>query len=147
MADTKQVLEQLIYLLGRLRETWKNELRIYPNLKSRDLDVLSYVYYSKNLITMQDLANYLKVSPAAITQMVASYEKKGILKKVQSEVDHRMNHIVIHPDLAQKIEEQHQKLEDQVGRFIVFTNDMYALEELLEKLIEFYDAEHGKNES
>lgn len=145
MADTKQVLEQLIYLLGRLRETWKNELSIYPNLKSRDLDVLSYIYYSKDSITMQDLANYLKVSPAAITQMVASYEKKGILKKVQSEVDHRMNHIIIHPDLTKKIEEQHQKLEDQVGRFIVFTNDMYALEELLENLIEFYDAEHEKN--
>ncbi|WP_281521643.1 MarR family winged helix-turn-helix transcriptional regulator [Dubosiella newyorkensis] len=139
-------LDLLLTVLARVRKIWKDELSVYPYLKARDLTILDWVYHSKSPITMQDLATHLHVSPAAVTQMVANYEKRGLLQKVPSQIDHRMNTLQLHPELVKRIEGQRQLLKKQLENFEAFIDHEFDLNKLLSKLAEFFEQEDEKTD-
>ena len=101
--------------------------------------MLAFIYNASEPITMQDLALFLKVSPAAVTQMTAAMEKKHILKKETNEKDHRINHIVLHPELMEAIEKDHTQIKEKLRRFDEYTNHEFDLEKILSALSDFFE--------
>lgn len=73
--------ELFLQLVHHVQLHWKKKLDMYPRLKSRDIDTLAYIHFSKTPVTMMDLACHLKVSPAAVTQMVGNMERYGLVKE------------------------------------------------------------------
>ena len=69
------------------------------------------IYKAENhQITMSELANILGVSPAAVSQMIAGFEKKGLLQRAHSNTDRRTVYIQIVPeaiDMFQKRMDSH----------------------------------------
>ncbi len=129
----------LLNVVSHIRKTWKDQLVVYPTMKSKDLDMLAFIYNASEPITMQDLAFFLKVSPAAVTQMTAAMEKKHILKKETNEKDHRINHIVLHPELMEAIEKDHTQIKEKLRRFDEYTNHEFDLEKILSALSDFFE--------
>ena len=71
------------------------------------------IYKAENhQITMSELASILGVSPAAVSQLIAGFEKKGLLQRVHSNTDRRTVYIQIVPEaieMFQKHMEVHVK--------------------------------------
>lgn len=142
--SNERTYELMLLIVQRIRKAWKDQLKLYPTMKSKDLDMLAYIYIAKTPITMQDLASYLKVSAAAVSQMVASLEKKRILRKTPSEVDHRINELSLHPELVESIEEDQRHMAALLREFETFSNHEFDLEALFERVLAFAE-QHEKD--
>ena len=65
------------------------------------------IYKAENhQITMSELASILGVSAAAVSQMIAGFEKKGLLQRVHSNTDRRTVYIQIVPEAIEMFQER-----------------------------------------
>lgn len=136
--------ELFLQLVHHVQLHWKKKLDMYPRLKSRDIDTLVYIHFSKTPVTMMDLACHLKVSPAAVTQMVGNMERYGLVKREACREDHRVHYLSLHPELIAKINEDHSYFLEKLERFQQFSNNEFDLDRLFQAIVDFtkYEAEH-----
>lgn len=110
-----QVQDEVLDLLFNLTYTITNYVRNNRHCKDgprlKDVMLFKTIYRAENhQITMSELASILGVSPAAVSQMVACFEKKGLLQRVHSNTDRRTVYIQIVPeaiDMFQKRMDTH----------------------------------------
>ena len=110
-----KVQDEVLDLMFDLTYTITNYVRNNRHCKDgpRRTDVMLFktIYRAENhQITMSELASILGVSPAAVSQMVAGFEKKGLLQRVHSNTDRRTVYIQIVPeaiDMFQKRMDTH----------------------------------------
>lgn len=138
--------ELFLQLVHHVQLHWKKKLDMYPRLKSRDIDTLAYIHFSKTPVTMMDLACHLKVSPAAVTQMVGNMERYGLVKREACREDHRVHYLSLHPELIAKINEDHSYFLEKLERFQQFSNNEFDLDRLFQAIVDFtkYEAEHKR---
>lgn len=110
-----QVQDEVLDLLFNLTYTITNYVRNNRHCKDgprlKDVMLFKTIYRAENhQITMSELASILGVSPAAVSQMVAGFEKKGLLQRGHSNTDRRTVYIQIVPeaiDMFQKRMDTH----------------------------------------
>ena len=110
-----QVQDEVLDLMFDLTYTITNYVRNNRHCKDgprlKDVMLFKAIYRAENhQITMSELASILGVSPAAVSQMVAGFEKKGLLQRVHSNTDRRTVYIQIVPeaiDMFQKRMDTH----------------------------------------
>ena len=110
-----QVQDEVLDLMFDLTYTITNYVRNNRHCKDgprlKDVMLFKTIYRAENhQITMSELASILGVSPAAVSQMVAGFEKKGLLQRVHSNTDRRTVYIQIVPeaiDMFQKRMDTH----------------------------------------
>lgn len=110
-----QVQDEVLDLMFDLTYTITNYVRNNRHCKDgprlKDVMLFKTIYRAENhQITMSELASILGVSPAAVSQMVAGFEKKGLLQRVHSNTDRRTFYIQIVPetiDMFQKRMDTH----------------------------------------
>ena len=110
-----QVQDEVLDLMFDLTYTITNYVRNNRHCKDgprlKDVMLFKAIYRAENhQITMSELANILGVSAAAVSQMTAGFEKKGLLQRVHSNTDRRMVYIQIVPeaiDMFQKRMDTH----------------------------------------
>ena len=98
-----QVQDEVLDLMFDLTYTITNYVRNNRHCKDgprlKDVMLFKTIYRAENhQITMSELASILGVSPAAVSQMVAGFEKKGLLQRVHSNTDRRTVYIQIVPE-------------------------------------------------
>ena len=98
-----KVQDEVLDLLFDLTYTITNYVRNNRHCKDgprlKDVMLFKTIYKAENhQITMSELANILGVSAAAVSQMIAGFEKKGLLKRVHSNTDRRTVYIQIVPE-------------------------------------------------
>lgn len=110
-----QVQDEVLDLMFDLTYTITNYVRNNRHCKDgprlKDVMLFKTIYRADNhQITMSELASILGVSPAAVSQMVAGFEKKWLLQRVHSNTDRRTVYIQIVPeaiDMFQKRMDTH----------------------------------------
>ena len=84
--------------------------------RARDLSILIYIHTDNehHQVTMSQLAQNLKVTPAAASQIITGYEKNGWVKRVRSTMDRRTNEFL---DMLgpEDCENFHRILEKMIG--------------------------------
>ena len=106
-----QVQDEVLDLMFDLTYTITNYVRNNRHCKDgprlKDVMLFKTIYRADNhQITMSELASILGVSPAAASQMVAGFEKKGLLQRVHSNTDRRTVYIQIVPEAIDMFQER-----------------------------------------
>ena len=85
-----EVLDLLFDLTYKVTNFVRNNRHCKDGPRIKDVMLFKTIYKAENhQITMSELANILGVSPAAVSQMIAGFEKKGLLQRVHSNTDRR----------------------------------------------------------
>ena len=78
-----EVLDLLFDLTYKVTNFVRNNRHCKDGPRIKDVMLFKTIYKAENhQITMSELANILGVSPAAVSQMIAGFEKKGLLQRV-----------------------------------------------------------------
>lgn len=98
-----KVQDEVLDLLFDLTYTITNYVRNNRHCKDgprlKDVMLFKTIYKAENhQIMMSELASILGVSAAAVSQMIAGFEKKGLLQRVHSNTDRRTVYIQIVPE-------------------------------------------------
>ena len=106
-----KVQDDVLDLLFDLTYTVTNYVRNNRHCKDgprlKDVMLFKTIYRAENhQITMSELANILGVSPAAVSQLIAGFEKKGLLQRVHSNTDRRTVYIQIVPEAIEMFQER-----------------------------------------
>jgi DNA-binding MarR family transcriptional regulator len=83
------------------------------------LNILKHIWQNSedHSIKMADLVTYLHVTPAAISQMVNTFELSGLVEKYKSQDDKRANYVALHPDLISLVNKKKDILMDHAQAF------------------------------
>ena len=96
-----------------------------PNegIQMRDLRILFYIdeAHHNQKVTISDLAYHLKITPAAASQIISGYEKKGWVERIRSKQDRRTVYIDITERLKNRFKEEwfkmHQVISEDLEHF------------------------------
>ena len=103
--------------------------------RARDLSILIYIYTDNehHQVTMSQLAQNLKVTPAAASQIITGYEKNGWVKRVRSTVDRRTD------EIKEKMLEKWSCHQARLNEFLdmLGPEDCENFHRILEKMIGF----------
>ena len=88
---------------------------------------------------MSQLAQNLKVTPAAASQIITGYEKNGWVKRVRSTVDRRTVYIQITDEIKEKMLEKWNCHQARLNEFLdmLGPEDCENFHRILEKMIDF----------
>ena len=98
-----EVLDLLFDLTYSITNYVRNNRHCKDGPRLKDVMLFKTIYKAENhQITMSELASILGVSPAAVSQLIAGFEKKGLLQRVHSNTDRRTVYIQIVPEAKGK---------------------------------------------
>lgn len=102
-----KVLDLLFDLTYSITNYVRNNRHCKDGPRLRDVMLFKTIYKAENhQITMSELASIIGVSPAAVSQMIAGFEKKGLLQRVHSNTDRRTVYIQIVPEAIEMFQER-----------------------------------------
>ena len=102
-----EVLDLLFDLTYSITNYVRNNRHCKDGPRLKDVMLFKTIYKAENhQITMSELASILGVSPAAVSQLIAGFEKKGLLQRVHSNTDRRTVYIQIVPEAIEMFQER-----------------------------------------
>ena len=102
-----KVLDLLFDLTYSITNYVRNNRHCKDGPRLKDVMLFKTIYKAENhQITMSELASILGVSPAAVSQLIAGFEKKGLLQRVHSNTDRRTVYIQIVPEAIEMFQER-----------------------------------------
>ena len=102
-----KVLDLLFDLTYSITNYVRNNRHCKDGPRLRDVMLFKTIYKAENhQITMSELASIIGVSPAAVSQLIAGFEKKGLLQRVHSNTDRRTVFIQIVPEAIEMFQER-----------------------------------------
>ena len=102
-----KVLDLLFDLTYSITNYVRNNRHCKDGPRLKDVILFKTIYKAENhQITMSELASILGVSPAAVSQLIAGFEKKGLLQRVHSNTDRRTVYIQIVPEAIEMFQER-----------------------------------------
>ena len=101
-----EVLDLLFDLTYSITNYVRNNRHCKDGPRLKDVMLFKTIYKAENhQITMSELASILGVSPAAVSQLIAGFEKKGLLQRVHQNTDRRTVYIQIVPEAIEMFQE------------------------------------------
>ena len=102
-----EVLDLLFDLTYSITNYVRNNRHCKDGPRLKDVMLFKTIYRAENhQITMSELASILGVSSAAVSQLIAGFEKKGLLQRVHSNTDRRTVFIQIVPEAIEMFQER-----------------------------------------
>ena len=102
-----EVLDLLFDLTYSITNYVRNNRHCKDGPRLKDVMLFKTIYKAENhQITMSELASILGVSPAAVSQLIAGFEKKGLLQRVHSNTGRRTVYIQIVPEAIEMFQER-----------------------------------------
>ena len=95
-------------------------------------------------VKMSDISAYFKVTPAAVSQGIRNFERKGWVKRIRPEHDRRTIYIQVSEEARQHMQECAAHMQKNLQSFITLLGeeDAQALVRILEKSIYFFREHH-----
>lgn len=101
-----EVLDLLFDLTYSITNYVRNNRHCKDGPRLKDVMLFKTIYKAENhQIMMSELASIMGVSPAAVSQLIAGFEKKGLLQRVHSNTDRRTVYIQIVPEAIEMFQE------------------------------------------
>lgn len=106
-------------------------------MKYRDIMVLDAVMKLNdgNLVKMNDLSEYFNVTPAAVSQLIKQFEKKGWIERVELSNDRRSVYLKVTDEASEMIKKSESCMKRHLVEFIeeLGEQDAAAFVRILEK--------------
>ena len=141
-----KVQDEVLDLLFDLTYTVTNYVRNNRHCKDgprlKDVMLFKTIYKAENhQITMSELASILGVSPAAVSQLIAGFEKKGHLQRVHSNTDRRTVYIQIVPEAIEMFQEHMEVHVKNVYNYLDYlgSDDCAHLRDILVKTTKYME--------
>lgn len=138
--DEMEIVRRLYHLFYVMRKEALQmpEHHIHKSIGGRDLMMLDSILglnKDGNLVKMSEISTYFQITPAAISQIVRSYEEKGWIERVVLKNDRRSVYIEV-SDKAKRLLQEHEEL--MTARLLDFITylgeeDAKALVRIIEK--------------
>ena len=144
-----EVLDLLFDLTYKVTNFVRNNRHCKDGPRIKDVMLFKTIYKAENhQITMSELANILGVSPAAVSQMIAGFEKKGLLfkssnllQRVHSNTDRRTVYIQIVPEAIDMFQKRMDTHMANVYSYLDYlgTSDCAHLRDILKKTAHYME--------
>ena len=136
--DIVRKLTHLFYMFRKDQLLKKDQKSI---MKNRDIMVLDAIHLLKDggLIKMNDVSSYFNVTPAAVSQLMKKYEKKGWIQRVELPNDRRSVYIQVSEEALVMMKQYEQHMTELLVDFIeeLGEEDANALIRILEKALDY----------
>ena len=137
-----EVLDLLFDLTYSITNYVRNNRHCKDGPRLKDVMLFKTIYNAKNhQITMSELASILGVSPAAVSQLIAGFEKKGLLQRVHSNTDRRTVYIQIVPEAIEMFQEHMEVHVKNVYNYLDYlgSDDCAHLRDILVKTTKYME--------
>lgn len=137
-----EVLDLLFDLTYSITNYVRNNRHCKDGPRLRDVMLFKTIYKAENhQITMSELASILGVSPAAVSQLIAGFEKKGLLQRVHSNTDRRTVYIQIVPEAIEMFQEHMEEHVKNVYDYLDYlgSDDCAHLRDILVKTTKYME--------
>lgn len=96
----------------------KESKKANEGVQMRDLRILFYIDEKQHeqKVTISELAYHLKITPAAASQIISGYEKKGWVQRIRSEEDRRTVYIDITEDLKNCFKDEWYRMHNVISK-------------------------------
>lgn len=139
-----------LFYLFRNEHSFKLDDKNQPIIKHRDVMMLDAILKINDgdLVKMNDLSCYFQVTPAAISQMMKQFEKKGWIERIVLDSDRRSVYIKVNDDAKQMINGCEKRINETLIAFIetLGKEDSEAFVRILEKAVAFSKEAHHKKD-
>ena len=139
--DEMEVVRRLTHLFYMFRKENDHGFDNHPKIRHRDFMMLDAILAIKqgDLVKMSDISTYLQVTPAAVSQFIKKYEKKGWVERVVLEADRRSVYIKVSDEAKAAIKACERDVTDTLCAFIrdLGEEDAEAFVRIMEKAYEF----------
>lgn len=134
-----EMVESFKTLTKNIVAFFENNLFKSANIGCSELNVLKTIHEGElenKKMNVTELANTLKITKSATSQLVSKLEKKGFVKRKINLLDKKVNYISLTEEAAKKIEDKHNEYKEVVYKVIkeMGEKDSSELSRLLEKL-------------
>lgn len=139
----ESALETISKSMYTLMEVTRKSRGPIKTFRMRDLHLLKFVYFEceAHKTTMTKLANFLNITPAAASQIITSYEKKGWVERERSTTDRRTVYVKLTKKTKTVIEEKWNTHQARVMDFLEGLTDEECdcLESIVHKITEYME--------
>lgn len=137
-----EVLDLMFDLTYKVTNYVRNNRHCKDGPRIKDVMLFKTIYKAENhQITMSELANILGVSAAAVSQMIAGFEKKELLQRVHSNTDRRTVYIQIVPETIEMFQKRMDTHVENVYHFLDYlgSEDCAHLRDILIKTTRYME--------
>ena len=95
--DAMEIVRRLTHLFYLFRKENATSFEEHPRIRHKDIMMLDAILSINKgeLVKMSDISTYLQVTPAAVSQFIKGYEKKGWVERVVLDSDRRSVYIKV----------------------------------------------------
>lgn len=128
-------LYHLFYMMRRESFRMSSERQVPHHMGGRDLMMLDAIMQNGNMVKMSEISTYFHITPAAVSQMIRSFEKKNWVERVVLENDRRSVYIKVSEEGRHLIEQNEKHVTEKLVEFIELLgeDDANALIRIMEK--------------
>lgn len=119
-----------------------------PLMSHRDimmLDAIMKINPNGEPVKMNEISQYFNITPAAVSQGIKAFEKKGWVERIRLEDDRRSVYITVTKEARDHMKACAERMSENLAAFISLLGeeDAQALVRILEKGILFTKAHHN----
>lgn len=149
--DEMEIIHQLSRMLYLYKKETMTAARKRSDISTRDLMLLEVIRHMNHThpVKMNEISHYLNITPAAVSQSVRHFEKKGWVVRVQQESDRRSVYISITEDAVEMLKRYEARMKENLKIFIASLgpDDAQAFVRIVEKGLQFMkDHQHVRTE-
>lgn len=132
--DEMEIVRRLYHMFYLLRREGFRCCGDHP-MGGRDLMMLDTIMHGGNLVKMNDISAYFHITPAAVSQMIRTFEKKNWVERVVLEKDRRSVYVRVSEEGQKLIEQNEKDVTERLVEFIELLGeeDAKALIRIVEK--------------
>ncbi|WP_416327497.1 MarR family winged helix-turn-helix transcriptional regulator [[Eubacterium] hominis] len=139
--DEMEVVRRLTHLFYAFRKENATGLNNHPRIRHKDIMMLDAILSINDgdLVKMSDISTYLQVTPAAVSQFIKGYEKKGWVERIVLENDRRSVYIKVSDQAKEVMQTCEKHMTKSLYEFIeaLGEEDAENFLRIMEKAVEF----------
>lgn len=139
--DEMEIVRRLTHLFYMFRKENATSFDDHPRIRHKDIMMLDAILSinSGDLVKMSDISSYLQVTPAAVSQFIKGYEKKGWVERVVLETDRRSVYIKVSDEAKLVMKSCERHMTESLYEFIeaLGEEDAEAFLRIMEKAVAF----------
>lgn len=149
----KKIIQEIFHLLYLFQK--ENGMLLNPqpkDLSHRDLMILDAIlrmHPDGSPVKMSDISAYFQITPAAVSQGIRSFERKGLVERIRPCHDRRSVYVQVSEKAKEQMRQSAAAMRKNLQAFIQLLGeeDAQALIRILEKTLAFYRERHAKHPS
>lgn len=144
--DEMDIVRKITHLVYTHRRDAAFTGQKQSSMKHRDIMMLDAIIKMGDLVKMSDISTYFQITPAAVSQCIKNFEKKGWVERTILDSDRRSVYVRVSDEAKKLVQEMEENMKQQLIAFIaeLGEEDAEAFVRILEKGFDFFKCGRNK---